>query len=365
FFRDLLSEALKVNAYLEKGVLTGILRVAKESIFSGLNNFEVSTVLTGSDYQDKFGFTIPEVRQMLLDYDMNGKEWLEIEDWYNGYRFGNETVFNPWSILNYLKTPSDGTQPYWVNTSDNAILKRLFFGKKANIEAHLESLLRGEKITVAVNDNVAFQDLDTNKNTVWSLLLSSGYLKHENRHRAPESEHTTWQLSIPNREVRYVFKEIILRWLQSDLQNNDHDQMLEHLTRGELKPFEKYFRSFVEQVFSYYDVQRGLAENFYHAFFLGLFAKLEPWYVILSNREAGYGRYDICLIPRQPGKKGVVIEIKTPDPEAGETLQSAIAAAEAQMQQKKYDTQLAAQGIGDVFRLAIAVMGKQFLVKQV
>ncbi len=365
FFRDFLSGALKDNPSLEKGALTGILRVAKESIFSGLNNFDISTVLTVNEFSDKFGFTVPEVQKMLSDYGMNGREWEEIENWYNGYRFGREVIFNPWSILNYVKAPDNGVQPYWVNTSDNAILKRLFFYGKANIMEDLDALLRGEKIAVEATDNVVFSDLDAKQNAVWTMLLFSGYLKFENPHRPEGSDAYHYDLSIPNREVRYCYREIIQNWLQTDLQTSEHDLMLEYLTRGELAPFENYLRTFVEQVFSYHDTPKGMAENFYHAFLLGLFAKLEGRYAILSNREAGYGRYDLCLIPKIPGKKGIVIEIKAPNEHRGETLETAIVAAEQQMQLNKYEAQLSAHGITQVFRLAIAVQGKAFLVKEV
>lgn len=363
FFRDLLSGALKDNVHLEKGVLTGILRVAKESIFSGLNNFGISTVTSFDLFQNKFGFTTQEVQKMLADHGMNGSEWQEIEAWYDGYRFGSEVIFNPWSILNYVENPANGTQPYWVNTSDNAILKRLFFRGASNISAHLDSLLRGETVSVALGDHVSFQDLDEDENVVWTLLLHAGYLKQQNMRQVHIRRF--YDLAIPNKEVLFVYHDIIGKWLKSDLRATTHDQMLEHLTRGELLPFEKYLRPFVEQVFSYFDVPAGMAENFYHAFLLGLFAKLEPWYTILSNRESGYGRFDICLIPRETGKKGVIIEIKAPDPDRGETLETAIQAAEDQIMKKKYHTHLNAHGVHEIFQVALAVQQKSFLAKEI
>jgi hypothetical protein len=353
FLKELFGAAMK------EGVLTGILRVSKESMFSDLNNFIASTVLDSDVFSEFFGFKEEEVLELFQHYDMNGRELSILHEWYDGYRFGRHSIYNPWSILRYVFSLEHTPEAYWVNTSDDRLLQTLFLGKDANIREYIEPLLRGEKIAVQLDKNLVFQDLKTDRNAVWTMLVLSGYLKAENA-RADE----WYDVSIPNFEVRRAFTKSIYRWLQNEVLADSRSRMLEGLAKGQVNVFEEYLSEFVERVFSYHDTNKHSAENFYHAFLLGLFADVEHRYRILSNREAGLGRYDICMIPLDKQDRGVVIEIKSVKAR-GETIEHALTAAAAQIAQNKYGTALAEAGIQEVLLLALAVKNKTVRVRQI
>jgi Predicted AAA-ATPase/PD-(D/E)XK nuclease superfamily len=356
FMKEMLGTAMKDNSNLKKGVLTGILRVSKESMFSDLNNFIASTVLDTDRFSDLFGFTEAEVSAMFRHYALNGREMDEVRAWYDGYRFGGHIIYNPWSILNYVYALDHALKPYWVNTSENSLLGDLFFGAGSGIQDSLDRLLNGEKIPLQLKDYLVFKQLKTDPRAVWLLLLMSGYLRSENPRTGGR-----YDLSIPNREIREAFLDGISGWLQNEVQADTRSRMLEALTKGNIKTFEHYLSEFVLRVFSYHDTQQRYAENFYHAFLLGLFADLEHRYNIRSNRETGLGRYDICLIPRDLSEKGIIFEIKTPEA-AEETLENALKTAALQMERRKYDAELAAAGVKDILRIAVAVKGKEVKV---
>lgn len=360
FLRQMLGAALKDNVHLKKGVLTGILRVSKESMFSDLNNFIVSTVLDNDVFSDQFGFTETEVLEMLQYFGLNGREMAQLREWYDGYRFGPHTIYNPWSILNYIFSLDHALKPYWVNTSQDVLLRKLVFNDRSGIQQQLQQLLDGEKVTVELDEHLTFSKLDYDQQTVWTLLGMAGYLKIEH----PQAENT-YDISITNKEVRKAFKEVIRDWITMDLKAYDHHRMLEALLAGKIRDFEWELAEFVLRVFSYHDTERRYTENFYHAFFLGLLASLEHRYHLTSNREAGYGRYDICLTPKNPAEWGIVIEIKAPESDTNETIEDALAAAVTQLEQKKYDAALAAAGVDKILRVAIAVQEKAVKVKSV
>ncbi|MFN0037356.1 MAG: AAA family ATPase [Saprospiraceae bacterium] len=362
FLRKLLGSALKDNPHLKKGVLTGILRVSKESLFSDLNNFKASSGIVPDAFCDKFGFTETEVQAMLRHYDLNGREMADINSWYNGYRFGGTTIFNPWSIINFVDSEDRVLRPYWVNTSGNELLKRLFFAKSNDIRPLLERLVRSEKITVRLSEHLVFKELEENEIAVLNLLYFSGYLRAENPQ--PEGDFTTFDLSIPNREIRSAYQETVLSWLRSDLRDDLKDPMLNALLTGDVLTFEEFLSDFVVRVFSFYDAEKNRPEHFYHAFLLGLLVRLDVRYRIRSNIESGFGRYDICLIPRDAAQKGVVMEIKAPNLRRNETLEQALEEAEKQVFRQKYATELADLGVTDVLHLAIAVCGKEVRVKE-
>lgn len=359
FLKKMLGAALKDNPHLKKGILTGILRVAKESMFSDLNNFITSTSLDNDHFSDAFGFTAPEVRQLLEYYELETSSFDDILEWYDGYRFGRYQIFNPWSVLNYIFSLDHTPEAYWVNTSDDQLLQQLFLGKDANIKDFMESLLDGQKVTIQLSKNLIFQDIATDPQAVWTLLVFSGYLRTENA-----QFNDTYEVSIPNKEVRWAFVKATNRWLQNDVRADRRTAMIDALVSGQIKPFEKYLAEFVQQVFSYHDTQQRYVENFYHAFFLGLLTSLEQDYVLRSNREAGYGRYDICLVPRKNTKKGIIIEIKAPESTSNETIDDALSAALKQIKEKKYEADLLGAGITDILRLAIAVEGKVVQVRE-
>jgi hypothetical protein len=362
FMRKLLGSALKDNPNLKNAVITGILRVAKESLFSDLNNFTASSGILIDSFADKFGFTEEEVVTMFHHYGLNGREMEEIRNWYNGYRFGNKIIYNPWSLLNFVHSEHKMMLPYWVNTSGNELLKRLFFAKSANIRPFLEPLISGDSITIELTDHLVFKDLELQENAIFNLLLFSGYLRAEN----PQSigEIVQYNLSIPNREIRKAFVDTVSSWLRSDIQDDIKEAMLKALINGDILTFEEFLSDFVLRVFSFYDAKKNQPENFYHAFLLGLLVRLDLHYRIRSNIESGFGRYDICLIPKDITQKGIIMEIKSPNLRRKETLKWALSEAENQIFQQKYDTELVSLGITNILRLAIAVNGKTVKVKE-
>jgi Predicted AAA-ATPase/PD-(D/E)XK nuclease superfamily len=364
FLKPMLSSALKDNPSLEKGVLTGVLRVSKESFFSDFNNFTAYSVLGKNTFSDKFGFTPEEVKKILRDYKMNGREWESITQWYDGYRFGDSTIFNPWSILNFVDNPAESPKPYWVNTSSNELLKDLLFHSTAQVRDSIEDLLNGKKINFAVNEHFTYGNLRESEDSVWNLMLFGGYLSSENERN--EGLMTYYDLSIPNLEVAYVFQTIIKSWLVEDVKAwSNLDYMLNYLLQGKIAQFENYLEQFTLKVASYHDINGSNTEHFYHAFFLGLFVRLDGRYIIRSNRESGLGRYDIALIPRNIAQKGFIIEIKAPNVKKGETLEGALIEAEKQVLENLYDTELKVAGVTEVLKLAIAVQGKEVLVKEI
>jgi hypothetical protein len=364
FLRPLLGGALKDNTCLFKGVLTGILRVANESAFSGLNNLISSAGLEPDGFCDKFGFTQAEVATLLEDYGLNGQDMEVVRDWYDGYRYGGVPIYNPWSILCYVdEAGSAKPSPYWADIGGHDLLKRLFFGREADIKPSLEKLMRGERFYAHIDEFLTFRGLETNPNAVLSLLYFAGYVRAGERQTIEYLPHH--ELSVPNREVWLAYRETLLAWFREDLGSTFNDPLLEALTAGDVLSFGEILGDFVLRVFSYYDTGKKQAEHFYHAFLLGLIARLDSRYRIRSNGESGLGRYDICLIPKETAKKGIVMEIKAPGLGRNETIEDCLAAARQQLLAKKYDTELAAADVAAVLRLAIAVDGKEVAVEEV
>ena len=363
FMRRLFGTGLKDNKMLYKGVLSGILRVAKESLFSGLNNFVSDAGLKPNKFADKFGFTEPEVATMLEHYGLNGDDMEVVRDWYDGYRYGDNAIYNPWSILCYVNEAGATPSPYWVNTGGHDLLKRLFFGRQADIKPSLERLMQGQIFYAHVDEFLTFRGLDTNPNAVLSLLYFAGYVRADGQKVVDRRIHH--ELAVPNEEVRLAYDDTVLAWFREDLTEAFGDPLLQALLSGDVDTFGARFNNFVLRVFSYYDTAIDQAEHFYHAFLLGLIARLDSQYRIRSNGESGLGRYDICLIPRDSSKKGIVMEIKAPRLGRNETLEQCLAAAREQVEARKYDTELASSGVADVLRLAIAVAAKEVRVEEV
>lgn len=364
FMRDFLSGGLKDNDALEKGIITGIMRVAKESIFSGLNNLGDYSILSHrmSAY---FGFTEKEVYKLLKDMEMDTDILENIRKWYNGYVMGKQVMYNPWSIIQYVENISEGFKPYWINTSANLLLRQLFFTGRTNIRQDLEKLIRGEKLRKEIAENLVFQDLNFRHEAVWSLLLATGYLKAEDMKISEASGARTYEVSIPNKEINYVYRQSIIGWLSEQNGTEDIGHLLEALTNGEVARFEHYLQRFAETIFSFHDTQGPEPESFYHAFLLGLLVWLESRYHIRSNRESGKGRFDIALTPKDKKQKGIIIEIKSPYLEKGKNLNQALEDAAKQLKLKNYGHEMRQQGILDILQLAIAVQGKNLLVREV
>jgi hypothetical protein len=361
FTRNFLCAGLKdTGQYLEKGIITGILRVAKESIFSGLNNPGVFTLLA-DEFDDKFGFTEKEIEKILGDFNLLNM-YERVRDWYNGYTFGKETIYNPWSISSFISSESKEPQPYWINTSDNQLVEILLTRGGKELKKELELLVQGKSIEKAIEEDIILKDVHSRENLHWSFLLMGGYLKQIEK-RTDASENIVYKLAIPNLEVKFFYKRIIQRFFTNKIENEKVEIMLKALIEGDIELFEKILRKVITAVFSYHDFASE-PEKVYHALVTGLLVWISGTHEIKSNRESGYGRYDISIIPRDPHKVGYVIEFKTIDIEKGETVESAVNAAFKQIEDKKYETELLERGIAHIKKLAIVFNGKDVTVKE-
>lgn len=306
FMRNLLSGAFKDNSNLYKGIITGILRVSKESIFSGLNNISVHSILD-SRFADKFGFTQIEVEEILIDFNLYSK-YDEIKKWYNGYKFGkSENIYNPWSILSYITEFQDGFKTFWSNTSANELIKDEIKKKDAgSIREELLKLINNGTVIKNIEENFIFPDLDTDEELLWTLLTYSGYLTTKSK-----ISDKKYELIIPNFETKKVFQDIIIKWLRTDIRIKQTllENTSKYLIENNIEAFENGFKHIIGDTFSYYDTAKN-NEYIYHSYILGLLAIIGDDYIIKSNRESGEGRYDIILIPHNKSKNGVVIEIK-------------------------------------------------------
>ncbi|KZL88621.1 AAA family ATPase [Clostridium magnum] len=359
FMRNFLSGALKDNDYIEKAVMTGILRVAKESIFSGLNNIKVYS-LTSSKYKQYFGFTENEVEELLEYYNIKTK--LEnIRYWYNGYNFGGAVIYNPWSILNYIKDIDRGLICHWINTSSNDLIKDILGKSDNKIKVDCESLIEGDSLEKRINENIVLEDVDVSSENIWSFLLFTGYLKVSDVKNIDGS--IVGKLSIPNKEVNILFKDIILGWFNKAHVNEDFNDMLVALTKGDVETFDIMFSNTVEKTLSYFDVA-GESEKFYHAFVLGMLVALKDSHDVKSNRESGYGRYDVMVIPKDKSKLGLIIEFKKVNKRRNETLEEAATKALEQIEHNKYSLELKELGIKKILELAIVFDGKEVMIRE-
>jgi len=362
FMRNLLSGAFKDNSFLYKGVITGILRISKESIFSGLNNVTVHTVLD-DDFSDKFGFTEVETKQILVDFQVP-TDYELIKKWYNGYKIGTTTdIYNPWSILNYAISYKSGFKPFWVNTSSDELLKTQLKSRDENyIREQLLQLINNETITKTIDQNFVFPDLETDKELLWSLLIFSGYLTmHE------KLGINRYSLRIPNYELKFVFQNIVLNWLNVEVKIRQTllIDTANYLVTNQIEKFERGFKKIIGDTFSYFDLD-GEPENVYQSYLLGLLAIIGDDYIIKSNRESGDGRYDILLIPHDKTKYGVVIEIKQvarKETDKAQTLNKRINAkireAQKQIEKNRYFMELIDNEIPNIIKLPIVFAGKE------
>ena len=358
--RNLLTSALKDNLYVEKSLITGILRVAKESIFSGLNNLKVSTLLS-YQFDDKFGFTEDELRELLDYYALNEKS-AEIKNWYNGYVFGKQIIYNPWSVLNYIDNNKTGFMPYWINSSSNDLIKIILIKGDRQIKQDLETLIEGKTIYKKIDDTIIMSEVENSNENIWSFLLMSGYLKAV---KTDLIEGTfNCELKIPNKEVLIFYKHLIENWFQDTVSNQKYELMLNMLTTGEIEIFAGLFEQFVISNLSYFDVSGTEPERVYHAFVLGMLISLSEQYEVKSNKESGYGRYDVMLIPRDTSQIGIVIEFKKIDDFLKTTIEEGIIAALKQIGDMKYSQELIDKGIDKIIKLAIVFKGKEIRVTE-
>jgi hypothetical protein len=360
FFKTFMGAVLKdndVNVY--KAVLTGILRVSRESIFSDLNNLQVYTLLN-SPFSNKFGFTTNEVKKLLADYNLIEK-FEEVERWYDGYCIGGTTIFNPWSLLNF--TDSRKFDVYWANTSSNGIIRTLVENSE-DFRSDLKQLLNGESLERVINPNITFKDRDFNfkEEMLYSFLFFSGYLKYTAKEFV-EGEHIC-QLSIVNQECHYIFKKIISNWITDSFSNRKLKILLKSLIEGDLRLFQKIFSEFVRDTLSFYDTGKNI-EAVYHAFFLGLLVNLND-YEIISNQEAGYGRVDIILVHKRDKKRlAIVMELKTIDEFEEETKDKALESAVEQIKEKEYVSLVQKRGYNNILSFGVVFDGKRVWAKEV
>jgi hypothetical protein len=366
--RGMFGAALKSNPSLDRAVITGILRVAKESLFSGLNNVRVYSLFQ-PQYSQHFGFTEEEVRDLLIQANLGEKE-PDVKKWYNGYVFGGTTVYNPWSIANYFGNRGS-LQPYWVNTSDNHLIKTILVRSSIEFKKQFELLLQDKAIVKIIDENMVFGDLRNNSQAAWSLLMMSGYLKAVSA-TLNERGNLICECAIPNWEIRALYCNIIESWLGNGHGMEWYQSFLTHLLCGDVEKFTESFGQILAQTISVYDVAHN-PEAFYHGFLLGLAAGLDQnRYEFKSNRESGAGRYDIAIIPKDISKTAIILEIKSIVPPKAskqklpEFLETVLVKeaqkALEQINRNQYTFELVQRGITNIVKIGLAFSGKNFRV---
>ena len=364
FMRSLFNATFKTNPYLERAIMTGITRVSKESVFSDLNNLTVITT-TSDQYADCFGFTEEEVFKTLDQFGMSDKKQI-VKQWYDGFSFGPfKDIYNPWSITNYLKEKK--LRPYWASTSSNGLISKLLQSASANMKTQLEELLNGKQIIVNFDEQIIFGQLEQDENAVWSLLVASGYLKVEEIEYKGMTLEPWYHLAITNLETISMFSNMFKGWFATASAN--YNEFIKAMLGGNVKAMNLYMNDIALATFSSFDVgkhfsQRSQPERFYHGFVLGLLVEVRDLYEIRSNRESGYGRYDVMLIPRQKNQLAFVLEFKVYDAQEELKLEDTVQSALAQIEEKDYDTELVERGISklQIRHYGFAFEGKKVLI---
>ncbi|MDD6207641.1 MAG: AAA family ATPase, partial [Clostridiales bacterium] len=383
FTRSMFNSAFKTNPYLERAVMTGITRVSKESIFSDLNNLEVVTT-TSDKYATSFGFTEEEVFAS-LDERGFGDRKEKVKLWYDGFVFGKKRdIYNPWSILNFLDTGKIGT--YWANTSSNSLVGKLIREGNGNIKNTFEQLLKGETIYCPIDEQIVYNQLDNDEDAIWSLLLASGYVKVLEYEQMEKTEDDPiYELAITNLEVRHMFRSMFRGWFKSVKQ--EYNGFVKSLLSGDVEYMNEYMNCVAIKTFSYFDTGKNPSREeperfpggkattssfeeqnscvcFYHGFVLGLMVDLDSEYVITSNRESGFGRYDVMIEPKDKTSEAIILEFKVYNPRREQTLEDTVQAALDQIEGKQYETELTAKGIAKdrIRKYGFAFRGKEVLI---
>ena len=363
FMRSLFNATFKTNPYLERAIMTGITRVSKESVFSDLNNLTVITT-TSDQYADCFGFTEEEVFKTLDQFGMSDKKQI-VKQWYDGFSFGPfKDIYNPWSITNYLKEKK--LRPYWASTSSNGLISKLLQSASANMKTQLEELLNGKQIIVNFDEQIIFGQLEQDENAVWSLLVASGYLKVEEIEYRGMILEPWYHLAVTNLETISMFSNMFKGWFATASAN--YNEFIKAMLGGNVKAMNLYMNDIALATFSSFDVgkhfsQRSQPERFYHGFVLGLLVEVRDLYEIRSNRESGYGRYDVMLIPKTKKNDGIILEFKVKESEE-KTLEETVQMALAQIESKKYDAELLELGVSKehIRHYGFAFEGKKVLI---
>ena len=365
FIRSLFNSTFKTNPYLGKAVMTGITRVSKKSIFSDLNNLEVVTT-TSDKYATCFGFTEEDVFAALEECALE-KEKEGVKHWYDGFIFGNHAdIYNPWSVLNFLDKGKYGT--YWANTSSNSLVGKLIRESNEDIKQSFQNLLKGEHLMCAIDEQIVYNQLDDNEAAIWSLLLASGYLKvlgYEQENHIEYGEDPLYELALTNYEVEKMFRSMVRGWFAPA--KPSYNNFIKALMLSDVKAMNTYMNRVSLQIFSHFDTGKGPwgaePEKFYHGFVLGLLVDLNQRYVITSNRESGFGRYDVMLEPKKKEDKAFIFEFKVHDKDDG-SIEDTVKMALQQIQEKQYETSLIAKGIEAerIYKYGFAFEGKKILI---
>ena len=367
FTRSMFNAAFKTNPWLERAIMTGITRVSKESIFSDLNNIEVVTTTAGK-YETAFGFTEEEVFESLDEFGMSGEKQ-RVKWWYDGFIFGeSRDIYNPWSILNLLDKGKFTT--YWANTSSNSLVGKLLREGSRDVKESFERLIKGEHLWIPIDEQIVYNQLDNNEYAIWSLLVAGGYLKILNYERYEEDEfigEPRYELTLTNHEVEIMFKNMVRSWFAKEV--SSYNAFIKALMSDDTEAMNEYMNQIASETFSYFDTgkrESGKAEpeRFYHGFVLGLMVDLADCYTITSNRESGFGRYDIMLEPKKENLDAILIEFKVFHPRRDNSLEDTVNAALLQIEEKKYAQTLIAKGISEerIRKYGFAFEGKEVLI---
>lgn len=364
FTRGLFNAAFKTNPYLERGLMTGITRVSRESVFSDLNNL-VAITTTSTHYMNSFGFTDAEVLQALNEYQLSDQKDM-VRQWYDGFTFGTTPdIYNPWSVLNFLN--SRRFSAYWANTSSNSLIGKLLQTASASIKTQFEQLMNGTTITAAIDEQIVYDQLDQTEDAIWSLLLASGYLKVVHHSLDLQSGKEWYELALTNQEVQFMFNSIIRSWFSGT--DGKYNEFVQALLKNDKKAMNAYMNKTALASFSFFDTGKRPSEDteperFYHGVVLGLIVDLRDQYIITSNRESGFGRYDVILEPRNKQQNAFILEFKVHDPGEEATLADTVASALQQIEEKQYAADLEQRGIpsDQILKLGFAFEGKHVLI---
>ena len=365
--RSLFNATFKTNPYLERALMTGITRVSKESIFSDLNNIKVVTT-TSEEYATSFGFTEEEVFAALDECGL-GNEKAEVKAWYDGFIFGSHRdIYNPWSVLNFLDT-NGIFDTYWANTSGNRLVGKLLQEGNKHIKLSFEALLKGEAISSPIDEQIVYSQLGDNEMAVWSLLLASGYLKvleYERLNQISIGRKPNYKLMLTNGEVRRMFYSMVHEWFMET--ESDYNDFVQAMFYDDIDEMNAYMNKVTRTMFSYFDTGRNSEEaepeRFYHGFVLGLMAELSGEYVVTSNRESGFGRYDVMLEPCDKSKKAYILEFKVHKSKREKSMEETVENALKQIEEKQYEMDLIARGIPkeNIYKYGFAFRGKEVLI---
>ncbi len=364
--RSMFNSAFKTNPYLERALMTGITRISKESIFSDLNNLKVVTA-TSDEYCTAFGFTEQEMFAALDEYGFSAEKE-QVKWWYDGFIFGTHTdIYNPWSAINFIDTGKYGT--YWANTSANSLVSKLIREGGRQVKVSFEQLLQGKTIRCPIDEQIVYNQLDHSDAAIWSLLLASGYLKalsHEQLEFLEKSEAPLYELALTNHEVERMFYGMVRGWFARA--GADYNDFVKALLIGDIEAMNEYMTRVMRQTFSYFDTGKNPSvqepERFYHGFVLGLLAELDKEFLITSNRESGFGRYDVVIEPKKKSGEAMILEFKVHNPRRETSMEDTVRAALKQIEEKQYETVLIANGIAEarIHKYGFAFKGKQVLV---